>query len=99
MSEYTHTIAYSFKECQQTIRMIISKPFTTLKFADSSQNKYQFLSSLDFGQFYKCGSCSLKHTISSFFWYHLIEETYSYPHVWKFLENILKYLWGGGGDF
>ena len=28
-------------------------------------------------------------------WYHLIEETYSYPHVWKFPENILKYLYGG----
>ena len=39
--------------------------FTTLNFADSRQNKYQFLSSLDFGQFHKCGSCSLKHTISS----------------------------------
>ena len=25
------------------------------------------------------------------FWYHLIEET----HVWKFPENILKYLYGG----
>ena len=24
------------------------------------------------------------------FWYHVIEETYSYPHVWKFPENILK---------
>ena len=29
------------------------------------------------------------------FWYHLIEETHSYPHVWKFPENILKYLYGG----
>ena len=28
-------------------------------------------------------------------WYHLIEETHSYPHVWKFPENILKYLYGG----
>ena len=27
--------------------------------------------------------------------YHLIEETHSYPHVWKFPENILKYLYGG----
>ena len=27
--------------------------------------------------------------------YHLIEETYSYPHVWKFPENMLKYLYGG----
>ena len=30
--------------------------------------KYQFLSSLDFGQFHKCGSCSLKHKILSDFW-------------------------------
>ena len=30
-----------------------------------------------------------------FFWYHLIEETHSYPHVWKFPENILKYLYRG----
>ena len=29
------------------------------------------------------------------FWYHLIEETHSYPHVWKFPENILKYLYEG----
>ena len=29
------------------------------------------------------------------FWYHLIEETFSYPHVWTFPENILKYLYGG----
>ena len=29
------------------------------------------------------------------FSYHLIEETYSYPHVWKFPENMLKYLYGG----
>ena len=29
------------------------------------------------------------------FWYHLIEETHSYPHVWKVPENILKYLYGG----
>ena len=28
-------------------------------------------------------------------WYHLIEETHSYPHLWKFPENILKYLYGG----
>ena len=27
--------------------------------------------------------------------YHLIEETPSYPHVCKFPENILKYLYGG----
>ena len=25
---------------------------------------------------------------------HLIEETHSYRHVWKFPENILKYLYG-----
>ena len=25
----------------------------------------------------------------------LIEETYSYPHVCKFPENILKFLYGG----
>ena len=30
-----------------------------------------------------------------FFWYHLIEETHSYPHVWTFPKNILKYLYGG----
>ena len=41
--------------------------FSRLNVADSSQNKYQFLSSLDFGQFHKCGSCSLKHKISSDF--------------------------------
>ena len=29
------------------------------------------------------------------FWYHLIEETHSYRHVWKFPENISKYLYGG----
>ena len=29
------------------------------------------------------------------FWYHLVEETHSYPHVWTFPENILKYLYGG----
>ena len=29
------------------------------------------------------------------FLYHLIEETYSYPHVWTFPENMLKYLYGG----
>ena len=31
------------------------------------------------------------------FSYHLIEETYtcSYPHVWKFPKNMLKYLYGG----
>ena len=29
------------------------------------------------------------------FWYHGIEKTYNYPHVWKFPENILKYLYGG----
>ena len=75
MSKYTHNKAHSFIKCQQAIRMIISKPLacTTLNFADSSQNKYQFLSCLDFGQFYKCGSCSLKYTISpnvlvSLFW-------------------------------
>ena len=28
-------------------------------------------------------------------WYHLIEETHSYPHVWTFPENISKYLYGG----
>ena len=28
-------------------------------------------------------------------WYHLIEETYSYPHVCKGPVNILKYLYGG----
>ena len=97
MSECTHNKAYSFIMCHQTIRMIISKPFHDSQLlADSSQNKCQFLSSLDFGQFYKCGSCSLKHTISSiFFGYHLIEDTHSYPHLWKFPENILKYLYGG----
>ena len=31
-----------------------------------------------------------------FFWYHWIEEIHSYPHVWKFPENILKYLYFGG---
>ena len=29
------------------------------------------------------------------FSYHLIEETYSYPHVWIFPETMLKYLYGG----
>ena len=29
------------------------------------------------------------------FWYHLIEETHSYQHVWKFPENILKYSYVG----
>ena len=29
------------------------------------------------------------------FWYHLIEETYSYPHVLNFSENVLKYLYEG----
>ena len=28
------------------------------------------------------------------FWYHLIEETHSYPHLWQFSENILIYIWG-----
>ena len=29
------------------------------------------------------------------FSHHLIEETYSYPHVWTFPESMLKYLYGG----
>ena len=62
MSEYTHNKAYPFIRISK-----IQSLFTTLNFADSSQNKYQFLSIPDFGQFDKRGSCSLKHTISSDF--------------------------------
>ena len=59
-------------------------------------NTNSCMSSLDFAQFYKCDSCSLKHyNVVKFFWHHLIEETHSYPHVWKFPEYILKYLYGG----
>ena len=50
---------------------------------------------MDFGHFYKCGSCSLKHTISSIFFNHLIEETHSYQHLWKCPENILNIYMGG----
>ena len=32
MSEYTHNKAYSFMDCHQTIRMIISKPFHDSQF-------------------------------------------------------------------
>ena len=39
----------------------------TLNFADTSQIKYQFLSSLDLGQCHKSGFCSLKHKILSDF--------------------------------
>ena len=46
-------------------RTYIQSLFMTLNFAYSSQNIYQILSSPDFGQFHKRGSCSLKQTILS----------------------------------
>ena len=69
--------------------------FTTLNVADSSQNKYQFLSSLDFGQFHKTMCLLLTQAYNIAFSYHLIEDTYSYPRVWKFPETMLKYLYMG----
>ena len=88
MSEYTRNKAYPFINCRQTIRIWKSQSlFTTLNFADSSQNKYQFLSSPDFGQFHKRGSCSLKHTILSDLLVSFDRrDSYSYRHVWNFLK-------------
>ena len=63
---------------------------------DSSQNKYQFLSSLH--GFWSILQMWLlltqAYNIVKFFGIIiLIEEIHSYPHLWKFPENILKYIY------
>ena len=65
MSAYTHNKAYSFINCHQNDKFEAFSRLSNLLIA--AKTKYQFLSSQDFGQFHKCGSCSLKHTVSSDF--------------------------------
>ena len=94
MSEYIHSEAYSFINCHQTI-IIIRSLFTTLNVADSSQNKYQSCQAWILVNFTNVAPAHSSIQYRQICWYHLIEETHSYPHVWKFPGNILKYLYGG----
>ena len=96
-SECTHNNAYSFINCHQTIIMIISKPFYDSKccwYADKTNtNSCQAWILVNLTNVVPShSSIQYRHNFS----YHLIEETYSYPHIiWKFPENMLKYLYGG----
>ena len=49
-----------------------------------------------FGQFHKCGSCSIKHTILSYIWYHLIEETYIATYMYEHFLKIFGSFYMGG---
>ena len=87
---YTHNKAYPFINYHQTIRICkILRLFTTLKFADSSAktntNSCQARILVNFTNVAPAhSSIQYRHI----FWYHLIEETHSYRHVWTFSENI-----------
>ena len=92
MSKYTHDKAYSFINCHKTIRKLkFLSLCTTSNFADTNQNKYQFVSRVDFGLFLKSGVCLLKYKYHQIFFWQLMEE----PLGTHMSENILKYLLGG----
>ena len=95
MSEYTHNKAYFFHKVSdhQNDNFEAFSRLSILLIADrTNTNSCQAWILVNFTKVAPAHS-SIQHPQN--FWYHLIEETHSYPHVWKFPENILKYLYEG----
>ena len=96
MSEYTHSKAYFFHKVSsdhQNDNIEAISRLSILLIADrTNTNSCQAWILVNFTNVAPAHS-SIQYR--NFFWYHLIEETHSYPHVWKFPEHILKYLYGG----
>ena len=93
MSEYTHNKAYFFIKCHQNYNFeAFSRLSILLIAAKTNTNSCQAWILVNFTNVAPTYSSIQYRQIV---WYHLIEETHSYRHVWKFPENIFKYLYGG----